>query len=182
MSFPNAIRTGRGRSIGLALVAALAIAAGGGSSWAGQPPRPAATASRPSASRRRSGPRTPARGPRTTTTSRTRAPPRQTPINSTTVVEAEGEVALRVQGREPFGAFASTPIVLERHRLPAGPELERLRARPLDRQAEVEAHVQQAEHRPERRCIRLRPHLRRDRDERLRARCRRPGSSSGRAS
>ena len=63
----------------------------------------------------------------------------QTPINSQTVSK------LKVKWRFPFkGAEHLRRLLLDadlprRHRLPAGPELERLRARPLDRQAQVAA-------------------------------------------
>ncbi len=67
----------------------------------------------------------------------------QTPINSQTVSKLKVKWRFAFKGLGAFGAFASTPIVAQRHRLPAGPGLERLRAQPLDRQGQVEAHVQQ---------------------------------------
>ena len=94
----------------------------------------------------------------------------QTPINSQTVSK------LKVKWRFAFkGASALRRLRLDadrpqRHGLPPGPQLERLCARPLDRQARVAAHVQQAERRAERGRVRLRPHLRRHLDERVRAR------------
>ena len=52
-------------------------------------------------------------------------------------LEAEGEVALRLQGRERLRCLRVDADRPQRHGLSPGPELERLRARPLDRQARV---------------------------------------------
>ena len=69
--------------------------------------------------------------------------------------EAEGQVALRVHRDERVRRVRLDADRARRHRLPAGPELERLRARPLDGEAALEARVQRAERRPERRRLRL---------------------------
>jgi len=85
-------------------------------------------------------------------------------------LDAEGEMALRPEGRQRLWRLRLGADRPQRHRLFPGPELERLCARPLHRQARVEAHVQQAERRPEWHRLWLRPHLRRDGDGRLCAR------------
>src|SRR4051795_5625075 len=58
---------------------------------------------------------------------------------------AEGEVDLCPQGRERVRGLRVNADLTQRNRLLPGPELERLRARPHDRQAQVGAQVQQAE-------------------------------------
>ena len=73
----------------------------------GPRPRP-----RPWASRRPSGPRTPARGPRTTTTSRTRARRRSRRSTRRTVSKLKVKWRFAFKGLGAFGIFASTPIVL----------------------------------------------------------------------
>jgi hypothetical protein len=92
----------------------------------------------------------------------------QSPINSQTVSKLKVKWRFPFKGAGTFGVFSSTPISLNGTVFP-GPELERLRAGPLDRQGQVGARVQPAERRPERRRLRQRPPLRRHRDERLRA-------------
>ena len=94
----------------------------------------------------------------------------QTPINSQTVSQLKVKWRFAFKGAGALRRLRVDADRPERHGLPPGPELERLRARPLDRQGQVAAHVQQAERRAERRRLRLRPHLRRHRDGRLRAR------------
>ncbi len=84
--------------------------------------------------------------------------------------EAEGQVALRAGRHELVRGLRLRADRPREHRLPAGPELERLRTRPRERPAALEARVQPAERRPERHLLRLGPSLRRDDDERVRAR------------
>ena len=114
---------------------------------ASQGARPRATRRPPWASRRPSGPRTPAPGRPTTTTSRTPGRRRRRRSTRQTVSNLKVKWSFPFKGASAFGIFASTPIVLERHRLPPGPELERVRARSRHRSGQVAAHVQQAEHR-----------------------------------
>ena len=95
---------------------------------------------------------------------------------------AEGEVALPVQGCERVRRLRVNPDRHRRHCLSARPELERLRARPVDRQGQVAARIQQAKHRPERCRLRQRQRLRRHRRRRPLRWIPRPGSCSGAAS
>ena len=90
-------------------------------------------------------------------------------INASNVATLHPIWHFHIPGSGPFGNYASTPVVSERRRLPAGPQLERLRARSGDREAEVEAPVRQPVDRAERGLRRLRPRLRRDGEIRLRA-------------
>ncbi len=85
-------------------------------------------------------------------------------------VAAEGQVEVRLQGRWRLRRLLLDADQPQRHGLPPGPQLQRLRARPHDRPRRVAAQVQQAERRAQRRRVRGRPHLRRDLVRRLRTR------------
>src|SRR3954454_7442401 len=94
------------------------------------------------ATHRGSGPPTPTLGPRTTTTSRTLARlPR--PRLTRRRLEAEREVALRLQGCKRFRHLRLGSDRAQRHGVSPGPQLQRVRTQPLDRQARVAARVQQ---------------------------------------
>ena len=168
MSFTKKIRTGARGKAALAvlgvLIAAVALVA-----WAGSSPASGeASAVWPGAARMGGERRRVACAqlrPREHSAPRPRR--RSTPRPSRTL-KVKWRFALK--GASAFGDLRLDADRPQRHRLFPGPELERLRARPLDRQARVEAHVQQAERRPEWNRLRLRPHLRRDSDGRLRAR------------
>ena len=97
----------------------------------------------------RVGKPTRARGPHTTTTSRTAARRRsQRSIPHTVAARRSGPSPSR--GPAPSGSSPPRRSSAMRNGLSAGPQLERLRARPHDRQAQVAARVQPAERRTER--------------------------------
>ena len=114
-------------------------------------------------------------GRRTTATSATRGP-RADADRRAHGRRPEGRMAVRDPGHELVRRLRLDADRTRRHHLPAGSELERLRARPRDGAAALEARVRSAERRPERRLLRLGPPLRRDDDGCLRA-----GSEDGEA-
>ena len=57
----------------------------------------------------------------------------QSPITSQTVLAAEGEVDVRLQGRERLRHVCLDADLLQRNRLSPGPEFEHVRARPARR-------------------------------------------------
>ena len=93
----------------------------------------------------------------------------QSPINSQTVSKLKVKWRFPLQGRRPFGVFASTPIVLNGtvYLQDLNSNVYALDRRPARSSGGTRST---AEHRTERRRLRLRAALRRDRDERLRAR------------
>ena len=74
----------------------------------------------------------------------------QTPINSQTVSNLKVKWRFRFRGCERLRILRLDSDRAQRHRLPAGPQLERVRARPREWQAQMAARVQQAERRSER--------------------------------
>ena len=115
---------------------------------------------RPPARCRRTPPRSPSSGRRSTSTSRTRAPRRRADRLDERR-EPEAEVAVQAHRRGRVRLVREHADRARRDRLSPGPGQQRLRARPFDRRAQVEAPLQALERRAERRRLRLRQAVRR---------------------